>query len=96
MADVVIAITVDGLVDAAAKRWGLTDAERREVRLAMAGTSAAESAAAQGISAETVRQRRKVIYAKATVESAGKLVARVAGFTMLEVEPVQAAVEPVP
>ena len=96
MADVVIAITVDGLVDAAAKRWGLTDAERREVRLAMAGTSAAESAAAQGISAETVRQRRKVIYAKATVESAGKLVARVAGFTMLEVEPVQASVEPVP
>ena len=96
MADVVIAITVDGLVDAAAKRWGLTDAERREVRLAMAGTSAAESAAAQDISAETVRQRRKVIYAKADVASAGRLVAAVAGFAMPSVEPVQRSVEPVP
>ena len=96
MADVVIALTVDGLVAAAAKRWGLTDAEAREVRLVMAGTSAAESAAVQGISAETARQRRKVIYAKADVASAGRLVAAVAGFSMPEVEPVQPAVEPAP
>lgn len=70
---------LDALVCQAGEEFKLTVAETRELRCVLAGYSCKEAAKAQGISPETVRQRRKVVYCKAQVHTDGQLTAVIVG-----------------
>lgn len=70
---------IDALVSAAATRFAFSPSETRELRCVLAGMSCKEAAAVLGVTHETVRQRRKVMYRKASATSAEKLTAMVVG-----------------
>ena len=72
-------IDIDILSPFAARFLGgiaLTPAERVEVLRIAQGYACKDSAAAAGVSPETIRARRKRIYRKAQVDGAGVLIAR--------------------
>ncbi len=66
-------------VERLAASWGLTPAERRELEHLRHGRTSKEAATLEGISPETNRQRRRQIFAKARVSSAGALRAALEG-----------------
>ena len=71
--------TIANLVRNVTRDFKLAAAEQREVRAMLAGLTLRESAAAQGIRADTVRQRRRDIYRKLGVHSDARAVALVVG-----------------
>jgi DNA-binding CsgD family transcriptional regulator len=77
--NVIPAQEVRRMVDIAAAEVHLTPAEARELRAMVAGLRYPESALAQGLAADTVRKRRRVIYRKLGVRGHGAAVARVVG-----------------
>jgi DNA-binding CsgD family transcriptional regulator len=73
------AAAVDEIIRSATVRFTLTPAEALELRSMLAGLECKESAQLLGLSGETVRHRRKLIYRKAGVACLGKVIARVLG-----------------
>jgi DNA-binding CsgD family transcriptional regulator len=72
--------TIVTLIRRATRDFELTAAEQREVCALLVGFSCKESAAKQGISADTTRQRRKRLYLKLQVHSDAQAVTKVVGF----------------
>gem|GEM_PF-1837231 len=66
-------------ISLAQSRFNLTMQERSEAESMVAGLSCKESAARLGLSPETVRQRRKIIYRKLGVSTCGQAAARIMG-----------------
>jgi len=60
----------------------LTPAERTEVLRLAQGFACKDSAAAAGVSPETIRARRKRIYRKLDVPGSGELIATLLGFSL--------------
>jgi len=60
----------------------LTPAERAEVLRIAQGFACKDSAAAAGVSPETIRARRKRIYRKLGVPGSGELIATLLGFSL--------------
>jgi len=78
-------IDVETLVPFTAKYLegsSLTPAERTEVLRLAQGFACKDSAAAAGVSPETIRARRKRIYRKLGVPGSGELIATLLGFSL--------------
>ena len=70
-------------INRAQLRFSLTAQERNEAESIIAGLSCKESASRLGLSPETVRQRRKIIYRKLGVTTSGQATARIMGIEPL-------------
>lgn len=85
-------------IRAATAMFNLTEAEVAELRRVLDGQTLKEAAAITGCEWDTIRQRRKTIYRKASVGSSGRLVALVLGVPksdrVAEKEPVEAKDDP--